>query len=117
MNIPKNYFHDRLILLLLSSSIFFTVLNTLLTLLRLDNSRGSYIVQYRGNLGLSAYKAGDSTTFLTLVVFGLLILGLEIVLSIKAFKIHRQYAVIIIALCLLLQVLTLIVSNSLLTLR
>ncbi len=117
MHIPKTYFHDRLILLLLSCSLFVTVLNTLLTLLRLDSSRGSYIVQYRGNLGLSAYKAGDSTTFIAFVIFGLMIFAFQIILGMRVYKIHRQYAVIVSALSLLLLVLTLIVSNSLLALR
>lgn len=117
MHIPKNYFHDRRILLLLSASIFVTILNTLLVLLRLDSSRGSYIVQYRDNLGLSAYKAGDSSTFISFILFGLLILTFQVVLSIKAYKIHRQYAIVVSALCLLLLVLTVIVSSSLLSLR
>lgn len=115
--IPKNYFHDRIILLLLSSSLFVTVLTSLLTLLRLDSSRGSYIVQYRGNLGLSAYKAGGSSTFFAFVIFALMIFALQVLLSMRAYKISRQYAVVISALCLLLLVLTLIVSNSLLALR
>ena len=57
----KKFFHDRWILLLLSASLFVTVFNTLAILSRLDSSRGSYIVQYRDNLGLGAYKAGDSS--------------------------------------------------------
>lgn len=117
MHIPKNYFHDRVILLLLSTGVFAAILNTLLILLRLDGSRGSYIIQYRSNLGLSAYKAGDGTTFISFIVFGLLMLVLQVVLSIKAFKIRRLYAVVVSALCLFLLVLTIIVSNTLLALR
>jgi hypothetical protein len=117
MHIPKKYFHDRLILLLLSSSIFLAILNAVLILLRLDSSRGSYIIQYRGNLGLSAYKAGDSSTFVAFALFGLLIVGIEVILSMKAFNIRRQYAVIICALSLLLIILAIVVSNALLTLR
>lgn len=117
MHIPKNFFHDRLILLLLSTSLFVTVLSSLLTLLRLDSSRGSYIIQYRGNLGLSAYKAGDSTTFYGFVLFAIFIFVVQVILSMKAFNIKRAYAVAISSLCLLLLVLTLIVSNSLLALR
>lgn len=117
MHIPKKYFHDRLILLLLSTSLFVTVFNTLLTLLRLDSSRGSYIVQYRGNLGLSAYKAGDSSTFIGFIIFGFIIFVFQVLLSVKAYKIRRQYAIAVSVLCLLLLILTLIVSNSLLALR
>lgn len=117
MHIPKNFFHDRLILLLLSSSAFAAILNAILILLRLDSSRGSYIVQYRGNLGLSAYKAGDSTTFITFVAFGFIVLFVQIVLSMKAYTIKRQYSIIVSVLSLLLLLLTIIVSNSLLALR
>lgn len=117
MHIPKKYFHDRIILLLISCSLFTVVLNTLLTVLRLDSSRGSYIVQYRGNLGLSAYKAGDKSTFYSLVIFCILIFVFQILLSIKAFNIRRSYAITISALSLLLLILALIVSNSLLALR
>jgi hypothetical protein len=117
MHIPKNFFHDRIILVLLSSSLFVMILNTLLTILRLDSSRGSYIVQYRSNLGLSAYKPGDSSTFISLIAFGVVIFLLQILLSMRAFKINRYYAIAIACLCLLLLILALIVSNSLLALR
>lgn len=117
MQIPKNYFHDRLILLFLSASTFFALLNAVLILLRLDSSRGTYIVQYRANLGLSALKAGDSTTFIAFVMFGFIVLGFQVVLSMRAFSIHRQYALVLSSLCLLLLILSIIVSNALLTLR
>lgn len=117
MHIPKKYFHDRLILFLLSCSSFTVALIILRTLFRLDSSRGSYIVQYRGNLGLSAYKAGDSSTFIAFVIFGIMIFAFQILLGAKAYKIHRYYAIVISALCLLLLVMTLIISNSLLALR
>lgn len=114
---PKKFFHDRWILLILSASLFVTVFNTLITLLRLDSSRGSYIVQYRGNLGLGAYKAGGSSTFLMFIIFGIMIFLFQIILSKRAYKINRQYSIVISSLCLLLLVLTLLVSNSLLALR
>lgn len=117
MKFPKKYIHDRLILLFLSINTFLTFLNTLLIILRLDSSRGSYIIQYRANLGLSAYKAGDSSTFITMIAFGILIWLFQIILSIRIFEENRQLAVIITALSTLLLVLSIIVSNALLTLR
>jgi len=116
MHIPKKYFHDRLVLLLLSASTFTALLNAVLIILRLDSSKSSYIVQYRANLGISAYKAGDSTAFWGFVLFGLFILAIEIILSMRAFTIRRQYAIAICSLCLLLLVLAIIVSSALLTL-
>jgi hypothetical protein len=117
MHIPKNFFHDRLILLLLTSSAFAAILNAILILLRLDSSRGTYIVQYRANLGISAYRPGDSTTFLTFVLFGFVIFAAQLFLSMRAYQIKRAYAVVISALSLLLILLAIIVSNSLLALR
>ncbi len=113
----KKFFHDRWVLLFLSSSLFVLVLNTLLTLLRLDSSRGSYIVQYRSNLGLGAYNGGDRTTFFMFIIFGIMVFAFQIILGKRAYKIHRRYSITISALCFLLLVLTLLVSNSLLALR
>lgn len=115
MHIPKNYFHDRLVLLLLSVSTFAALLNTVLIFLRLDNSKTSYIIQYRANLGLGAYKSGDATTFWSFALFGLLILAIEVILSMRAFPIRRQYAIAICSLSLLLLVLSIVVSSALLT--
>lgn len=117
MHTSKNYFHDRLILLMLSTSTFLTLLNTILILFRLDSSRGSYIVQYRANLSLSAFKAGDSSTFWAFVGFGFIVLAFQLLLSMKAFHFNRSFAVTISALGVLLLVLCLIVSNALLALR
>lgn len=118
MQIPKRYFHDRLVLLLLSVNTFLTVLNSVLILLRMDSSRAdSYIVQYRSNLGLSAFKAGGSSTFYSFILFGLLTLAFSIILSMRVYPFHRQFAVVILSLGLLLLVLAMIVSNALLVLR
>lgn len=118
MEISKQYFHDRLVLLLLSCNTFLALLNGLLILLRLDSSRGdSYIVQYRANFGLSAFKAGGSSTFISFILFGLIIVVLSTLLSMRVHSFHRQFSVVILGLCLLLLVLTLIVSNALLVLR
>jgi len=117
MHFPKQYFHDRLILLFLSSSTFLAILNALLIILRLDSSRGSYIIQYRANLGLSAYKAGDSSTFISLVVFGFMIWLFQVILTMRIFESNRQVAIIISILGTLLLIISIIVSNALLTLR
>lgn len=117
MKPPKNFFHNRLILLILSVSLFVTVLNTFLTLFRLDSNRGSYIIQYRGNLGLGAYKAGDSSTFIAFILFGIMIFIFQILLSMRIYKIRQKYAIAVLSLGLLLLILTAIVSNSLLALR
>lgn len=116
--VPEKYFHDRLILLLLSINSFVVILNTVLILLRLDSSRtDSYIVQYRANLGLSGFEVGTSATFWTFILFGLLVLVGNTVLSMRIYEMHRRFALVILALSTLVIVLSLIVTNALLTLR
>lgn len=118
MQIPKRYFHDRLVLLLLSINTFVATLNSVLILLRMDSSRAdSYIVQYRANLGLSAFKAGGSSTFVSFIFFSLMTLAFSAILSMRVYPFHRQFAVVILSLTLLLLALALIVSNALLVLR
>jgi hypothetical protein len=118
MEIPKKYFHDRLVLLILTINTFLTLLCSVLILLRLDSSQGdSYIVQYRANLGLSAFKAGGSSTFIAFILFALITYLLTIVLSVRVYSFHRHFAVTILSLALLLLVLATIVSNALLVLR
>jgi len=118
MHVPKKYFHDRIVLMLLSSNIFLTILTSLLVLLRLDAGReGGYTVEYRSNLGLSAFKIGGAITIISFIVFSAMILIAHTVLSMRAYEIRRNFAVSIMAMGTLLLLLSLIVSNALLVLR
>jgi len=117
MTIPKQYLHDRFLLLLNSVNIFLTLLLIILTLLRLDSSHSSYIVQYRANVTIDAFKSGSSSEFYGFIVFGLMVLVFHAVISLRAYLIHRQLAAVILALGTFLLVLALIVSNALLVLR
>ncbi len=118
MKVPAKYFHDRVILLLLSINSFVVALNTVLILLRLDSDGSdSYIVQYRANLGLSGFTVGSSATFWSFILFAVLMLVGNALLSMRIYEMHRRYAVTILSLSTLLIVLTLIVTNALLTLR
>ena len=114
----KRYLHDRIILLLLSLNSFFVLLGGLLVLLRLGGEKTSvYIVQYRSNLGLSGPKPGGSTDLLAFVVFNALIFGLCLAISIKIYNERRYAALASLALCLLLLIMSIVVSNALLGLR
>jgi hypothetical protein len=118
MHVPKNFFHDRMVLLLLSVNTFLTLIGSVLILLRLDAGRpDGYVVQYRSDLGLSAFKTGGATTFISFIVFMLFVLVFHTVLSMRVYPIRRQLAVTIMALAALLIVLAIIVSNALLVLR
>lgn len=117
MTIPKQYLHDRFLLLLNSINVFLTLLLAILTLLRLDASHSSYIVQYRANVTVDAFKSGSSSELYGFIIFGILVLVFHAVISFRVFLIHRQLAAVVLSLGTLLLVLALIVSNALLVLR
>lgn len=116
MPVPKKYLHDHTILLLLIINVLLTVLISLLILLRLDPSRGEagYIVQYRSNLGLNAYKSGPVSGILSFIVYCLFVFVFHTVLSIRLYHLRRHFAIAVLGLGSLLLVLALIVSNALL---
>jgi hypothetical protein len=115
---PKKYFHDHFILLLFSINVFLALADSIYILLRLSTSHGGgYIVQYRPSLGLSAYQAGSTLELFSFVVFAIIVLVTHSTLSVKAYKIHRQLAVSVLYLGILLLLLTAIVSNALLVLH
>lgn len=117
-HVPKNYLHDRLVLLLLTVNTFLAALMSILILLRLDSTKAeSYITQYRANLGVNAFRSGGSATFYEFILFGLLTLGVHTVLSMRVYASHRQYALVILMLCLLILIMALFVSNALLVQR
>jgi len=121
MTSVAKYFHDRLILLLLSVNIFMTFAISIFILAQLSTSHGNgYIVQCRdcSNLAdINRFTKGSVTELLAFIGFALLILVVNIMLSLRCYRIHRQLAVVILGLGVLLLVLTIIVSNSLLLLR
>lgn len=118
MTIPKKYFHDRLILLLLSINVFMAFLAAVWVLFKLDSGRSAgYIVQYRSSLGISALKTGTAGELIAFIGFAVMVLVIHTVLSMRAYPIKREVSVIILALGILLLVMSMIVSNALLVLR
>lgn len=118
MATPKKYFHDHFVLLLLSINTFLAVAGSIFILLRLSTSHGNgYIVQYRPSLGINSYQTGSVVELLSFVAFALLVLTIHTLLSLRAYHIHRQLAIAILSLGILLLLLTIIISNALLVLR
>lgn len=114
----KKYFHDHLVLLLLSTNAFLAIAGSILVLLRLSTSQGGgYIVQYRSNLGINAFQTGSVVDLLSFIGFAALVLAAHSILSLKAYHVHRQLAATILGLGILLLILTIIISNALLVLR
>jgi hypothetical protein len=118
MATSKKYFHDHFVLLLLSVNAFLAVAGSIFILLRLSTSHGNgYIVQYRSSLGINAFKTGSVVDLLSFIAFAALVLAVHTFLSLRAYQIHRQLAIAILSLGILLLTLTIIISNALLVLR
>ena len=114
MHVPKNYFHDRLILALISVNAFLAILTSLLIIFRLRSSSSEGLVgQYHANLGLSAFEPGSTADYLSFMVFSLLVLGLHTTLSMRMYYRRRDYAVAILWMGSCLLLFGLVVSNAL----
>lgn len=117
MKISKQYFQDRLLLLILTCNVFLTVIILLFLVFRLGSGHSSYIVQYRQSLDADAFKAGTLTQLLSFGVFAVLVLGLNLLLSMRVYRVHRQLSAVVLGMATLLLVFCLVVSNALLILR
>ena len=118
MATPRTYFRDHFVLLLLSVNIFLAVFTAIFVFLKISSSQNSsYIVQYRSSLGVNAFSTGGLSDMIAFGIFALLIVGINIVLSIRTYSINRNLAVGILSFGILLTVLDIIVSNSLLVLH
>ena len=114
----RTYFRDHFVLLLLTVNAFLALFAASFVFLKLSASHSnSYIVQYRSNLGVSAFRTGGVSEIASFGIFAILILGLNIVLSVRTYSINRNLAVIILSIGILLTALDIIVSNSLLVLH
>src|SRR5687767_15279009 len=100
MNIPKKYLHDKLVLLLVSINVFFAFLCIVLVLLRAGLGQGvdGYIVEYRANLGLSAFQKGSIISIFGFVFFAILTLAFNVLLSIRTYHIRRTLALTVLGL-------------------
>jgi hypothetical protein len=119
MPIPRKYLQDKLILLLLSANIFLAFLCAALVFLRLNFGQGveGYIIEYRSNLGISAFRIGGISRLIDFAIFAIIIVVANVVLSIRTYHIRRELALSILAAGLLLLILAIIVSNALMVLH
>lgn len=116
MTIPKKYFQDRFVVLLLALNTLLALIVSLSVVFQLGGGEG-YIAEYRSSLGLSAFKPGNASTFIAFIFFALFILAFHTVMSMRIYRLHRQFAIVILAFGTLLIVLSGIVSNALLGLN
>jgi hypothetical protein len=119
MPIPQKYLHDKLVLLLVSANIFLAFLCAVLIFLRLNIGQGAegYIVEYRSNLGISAFRVGGVAGLLSFAGFAGLIAVANIAISVRTYRIRRELALSVLAAGVLLLLLAIIVSNALMILH
>jgi len=117
--IPKNYLHDKLVLLLVSANVFLAFLCAVLMFLRLNLGQGAegYILEYRSNLGISAFRVGGVVGLLSFSAFAVGLAALVVALSVRMYRIRRELSVSILAAGVLLLLLATIVSNALVVLH
>lgn len=118
MHIPKKYLHDKLILLLVSISAFLAFMCIASVLLRAGIGQGvdGYIIQYRANLGLSAFQKGSVVPIFSFILFVLVTLVVNVLLSIRTYSLRRTLSLTVLTLGILILLLAVIVSNALLAL-
>ena len=118
MQVPKNYFRDKTVLALLSALLFLLVVVVLNIVVRVVTGDGTdYFIQYRSNVGISAFRTAGLSDMLTFIWFGVVVAAFSVVLSIRTYHIKRQLSHVVLLFAVLLVLLSLIVSHSLLVLR
>jgi hypothetical protein len=115
MHIPKKYYHDRIVLLLLSASLFLVLLEVVSVFIGQGSGGKLHLIQYRPYLGrLSAYTYSTSVlTYMSFIIFAGMVMVIHSIMSIKLYSIRRQYSLAILSMGVLLLVLSIIVSNAL----
>lgn len=114
----KAYFHDRLVLLLLTINSFLAVASILIISLNLGDTRVAYTFKYLSHLNLlDQKKTAGLSEIVSFIAFIAIIFVFQLVVSMKLYHIRKHAAQAVLALSLILLVYALIVSYSLLNLR
>lgn len=102
-------------MLLLSINAFLAASGIIVLLARLSQGQSSsYIVQYRSPLGLNAIKSGGVSELLSFIPFILLVAMVQVLLSIRTYKLNRSLSIAMLSLGILLLTISVIISNVLL---
>ncbi len=117
MTHKRAFFHDRLILLLLTVNAFLVALCIATIMLRLGDTSESYIGQYRANLGLDAYKVSGLGEILSFIPFVVIVYSFQLFVGMRMYGIRKSVSHIILLLTTLLLLLALLASYSLLSIR
>jgi len=118
--IPKRYFYDKAVLLLLSILAFLVFITIVSVAIRIASGQGvtDYFVEYRSSAAqTSAFKVGDVFAMLSFVAFAILTLVVSVILSLRTYHIKREVSQLVLVFGIVLTLLAVIVSNALLALR
>lgn len=112
----QKFFHDRLVLLLLSINVFLAILTAVSLVFQLNNASDQvYITEYRQNLGLgSAFNQGGKADFVSFIIFVILVTAFHALLSRRIYYIRRHLSLTVLGLGTVLIVFAAVVSNALL---
>ncbi len=114
----KTYFHDRLVLLLLTVNAFISLAAILIIALNLGDTSSAYIIKYLPRLNiLDRQQVGGLGEILSFIAFIVIVFVFQLVVSRKLYHIRKHAAQMVLALSLILLIYALIVSYSLLNLR
>ena len=114
---PKTFFHDRLILLMLSINTFLGIALILSVIFALSDSSAVFIREYRSNLGLDGYEAGGIKDILAFAVFAVIVYVFQIYSSTRIYHIRKHLSLMILFLTMVIYIFTLLVINALLGLK
>ena len=117
MTDTRRFFHDRVVLFLLTINGFLTLINVVVILLRLGGSGDNYIQAYRSNLGLSAITVGGVSELISFVIFAIGLFVFHLFFAIQFHKMRVVSSWVVMLLTTLLLILNFIVANALLDLR
>jgi hypothetical protein len=115
MHIPKHYFHDKSVLILLAANSILVLFAVLFVLLRVDPAEGStHIVQYRSNLGIGAFQPGSVAEFQLIALFAAMQYVFSWILSIRLYVHRRHLAIALLSVTTFMLILTPVVTDALL---
>lgn len=117
MKIPKQYFRDRVVLMINATNAFLTLLTVVFLTSRLSDNHSNYIVQYRQTTEAGSFMAGSVWQLISFGLFALFVFLFNAFLSMRLYQVHRQLAAVVLGMATILLIFGLVVSNALLVLR
>lgn len=113
----KKYFQDRPILFLNIAIVAATLLNVIVSVIRIDTSKPVAIIRYQTTEQLTGYSRADTTDLYSFALASILFAVVAIFLSTKLYTQKRMLSMVLLSLTLVVLVFTFVVSNAIYNLR